>query len=334
MSDKVIEGAAAPGTILSDPELVAELKRHGPIEVPTEAEVLAAGYSPEAAKSIIARQKALAADYKASSGVGPLDYVLVKHMARSRDTRAERRGTAGNRYHDVRLGTGRRIRRRGERLTEVNFTDLLENQENLLEMVKCGRIRVYDPTTEEVIPFEMLKGGLANMLGHCQRELDEVVIGDSKDEEPSTEELSPLPPGDLAEKALQPPAPPVDNDHIAPGSERFSEETIAQAAEAPVIPSAPPAKADDVGLEPVEPTAEAPVEASDEPTGAPGVPPADTTENGEPTKEVPVLEMTEETLMAMNRHDLNRLAKEAGVAHPEKFSSKEKLMKDVLKAKE
>jgi hypothetical protein len=243
-------------------------------------------------------------------------HVLVQHMARSRDTRAERRGTPGNRCHDVRLGNGRRIRRIGERFNEVALEDLAENQETLLEMVKCGRIRIYDPETEELIPYETLAGAIPAIA--------EVSAESSNPIELPSTESTPIEP-----------SPPVDNEHVAPGAEQFSDEVIAGAAEVSVEPLAesPAETLEVVGQEDVtKPDGElsatiAAIDMAEQGKKVEEEPSAQ--EEPQAKEEAP--ELDEAELMALSRNKLNKAAKKYGIEDPESLQNKQAVV-DAMKA--
>jgi hypothetical protein len=75
----------------------------------------------------------------------PLDYVMVRHMGYSAETKAHRSARAGQRKQRMMLDTGRRIRCKGGRYTEVTFSDVLANFNTLLAGVRSGAIRVCRP---------------------------------------------------------------------------------------------------------------------------------------------------------------------------------------------
>ena len=243
---------------LTDKELLAG----PPVETPTLEKVIAAGYKPEVAAKIVARQQAMADRQKALKGASkPHDYVMVQHMKYSRETRALRANRAGHRYHDVTLDTGRRIHRQGKRLTEVHHDELMANHQQILELVRVGELKVIHPKGH-TLSYEDLKTHISNLLGQDEpggeARLD--LRGDHQAEpqmaalhreimtpEPTTEphgeptQENPVLTKELAEESKLPeptpgeapaPTPPVDNEHVAEGAEQFSEKTIAEAKEA------------------------------------------------------------------------------------------------------
>jgi len=231
-------------------------------------------------------------------------YVLVKHMARSRETKTERAANRGNRFNDIRLGGGRRIRRKGERLTEVSLADLAHNNEHLLEMVRIGKLRFYDPATMEELPYETLERAMGAL-----KELDPVATKATAETPAAAPVETPVtPPTDASESPAQPEAP------VNPMPEPAAPVAEPVAAAEPTTPEAPAAPTPEPAA-PVEPV-------------APVAPP--TTDTTEP---VDTIKAAEGQLLGMSRHDLNKLAKEAGIKHPEKLS-KENLVKAIMKAKE
>jgi len=83
----------------------------------------------------------------------PLDYVMIKHMGYSAETRRHRAIRAGQRRQKFILDNGRPIRGKGERFTEVSFTDLLKNFNMLLSGVQSGAIRICRP--DSLQPFSL-----------------------------------------------------------------------------------------------------------------------------------------------------------------------------------
>jgi hypothetical protein len=261
---------AKPNELVTDAELKAAAETNTPIPVPTEAEVLKAGYSPEVAKGIVARQEALAAAQHKKPLI-PLrgeDHIMVVHMKSSRETRPLRAARKGHRYHDVTLGNGRRIRQQGKRPSMLHFSQLLENHQHVLELIRVGELKAMDHTGK-VLSYEDLKKLLVSL--HPGLKLD--LRGDHQPEaqmaelhrqtmsqgEPTKEVPVPQPEPTkenpvlteqlAAETKLPEPhpeeapvtTPPVDNDHVAEGAEKFSEKAIAQ-AKATKKPHQPPHK--------------------------------------------------------------------------------------------
>lgn len=97
------------------------------------------------------------AESPGKGGGRPLDYVLVRHMARSPRTRTLRAARSGHRRQGVLLDDGTRIRKKGrKRFTEVALDTLADNNQRLLEYVQIGAIEVCDPKTERPISFDDL----------------------------------------------------------------------------------------------------------------------------------------------------------------------------------
>jgi hypothetical protein len=255
---------------LSDEQLLAG----PPVETPTLEEVIEAGYKPDVAASIVAKQQAMRARQlelqgdKVGKPIRGVDHVMIYHMKSSRQTRTLRALRKGHRYHDVTMVSGRRIRQRGKRPTEVHHDELVENHQHILELVRVGEIRVHDHTGKE-LTYEALKGHISNLLDEDQElrvegdhqdeakmaalhrqtmeHKDEVEVADkaSVELEPHGEptQENPTLTAELASESKLPdptpeevnalpniePTPPVDNEHVAEGAEQFSEETIAAA---------------------------------------------------------------------------------------------------------
>lgn len=91
-----------------------------------------------------------------SSDVRPtpqLDSVLVQHLAGSPRTRTLRASRSGHRRQGVLLDDGSRIRRKGDRPSELSIHDLVKNHTSILEHVRVGTVEICDPHTEEFIPY-------------------------------------------------------------------------------------------------------------------------------------------------------------------------------------
>lgn len=86
----------------------------------------------------------------------PLDYVMVKHLGYSPKTKVHRAARAGQRRQRLMLDTGRRIRFKGERFTEVSLTDLFKNFNTLLASVRSGAAEICRPDNLQPFTHEQL----------------------------------------------------------------------------------------------------------------------------------------------------------------------------------
>jgi len=234
--------------------------------------------------------------------VQPLDYVLVKNMASSRETRHIRSSSRGHRYNALVLEDGRRLRQKGDRFTEVTFKDLLSNHQQILELVRVGKLMVYAPD-EEVMPYDELK----QLVQHLSK-------GKKLD-------LS----GVQSEKDMLSVHPSAQDVSSQSAEEQDDEEDEDSAEEPKSTDTTKP----DMDLSAV-------IAASDQAeankTGEANPPPSeDEKKDTEPEDDG----YSEEGLLAMNRKDLNKIAeKEFKVKHPEKLGSKQEVVEAILNASE
>lgn len=150
----------------------------------------------------------------------PFDYFLVHHMARSRRTRTLRAARAGHRRQGVILDDGTRIKKRGERFTEIGVDKFLTAHSRLLEYVRVGAIEVHDPRTMQPIPYDELISVL--------KTLGKDLVGKGfKVDESAMVPQGPVPGSSSTENMA--PIPPEDSDLIP--SEEEAEAVIEAAAE-------------------------------------------------------------------------------------------------------
>jgi hypothetical protein len=233
------------------------------------------------------------------------DYVLIKNMASSRETRHIRSSSRGHRYNAIVLDTGRRIRQKGDRLTEVSLHDLLANHQQILELVRVGKLQVFAPD-QALLQYEELKGlvqhlakGKALDLTGAQSEKDSLALRLS-DKDASAQ-------GGAEESDEEDEDEDEKGDEGPEASEEPSETTPADSTEPDAGLSAETAKEGEV-------TSPSGDEKGTEP---------ESEDDG----------YSEEELLAMNRKDLNKIAeKEFRVKHPEKLGSKQEVVEAILNA--
>lgn len=129
----------------------------------------------------------------------PLDYVMIKHMGYSAETRRHRAIRAGQRRQKILLDNGRPIRSKGERYTEVPFTDLLKNFNALLGGVQSGAIRICRP--DNLQPFSLaqladLGARLAKDYSHDLK-IDETLLEPLVADQTDTQVWVPAPKGSV-----------------------------------------------------------------------------------------------------------------------------------------
>lgn len=239
------------------------------------------------------------------------DYVLIKNMASSRETRHIRSSSRGHRYNAIVLDTGRRIRQKGDRLTEVTFHDLLANHQQVLELVRVGKLQVFAPD-ESLLEYDALKGLIQTFakgkpldLSGVQTEKDSLALHLSHKD------------ASVQGDAEEPDEEDEDGEEDEDEDEKPSEAT-----------SADPTKPD-IDLSTVLAASD---QAEASKTGEANPPPS---EAGKKDAEPKDDGYSEEELLAMNRKDLNKIAeKEFRVKHPEKLGSKQEVVEAILNASE
>ena len=115
-----------------------------------------------------AREEAKAAAAEAAKPKPPreIDYVLVRHMARSPRARTMRAARAGHRRQGVLLDDGTRIRKKGrQRLTELAMETFVKNHARILEFVRVGALELVDPFDLEPIPYAELVDIAKKLVG-------------------------------------------------------------------------------------------------------------------------------------------------------------------------
>lgn len=129
-------------------------------------------WSEARARDKKAREEAKAAEAEANKPKPPreIDYVLVRHLARSPRARTMRAARAGHRRQGVLLDDGTRIRKKGrQRLTEVSLDVFVRNHARILEFVQVGTLELVDPADFQPIPYAEL---LEIAKKHVKGELD------------------------------------------------------------------------------------------------------------------------------------------------------------------
>jgi len=86
----------------------------------------------------------------------PLDYVMVRHLGYSARTKVHRAGRPGQRKQRLMLDDGRHIRCKGDRYTEVSFTDLFRNFNTLLASVRSGTAEICRPDSLQALTVDQL----------------------------------------------------------------------------------------------------------------------------------------------------------------------------------
>jgi len=225
----------------------------------------------------------------------PLDYVMVRHMGYSAETKTHRAVRAGQRKQRFMLDTGRRIKAKGDRYTEVAFEDVLKNFNTLLSGIRSGAVEVCRPDNLEAMTMDQfgeLGARLADDYKHDLK-VDETL-------------LEPLVGSDLTDKKVWVEKPKGKDTEITKPS---IEPAVIAAEERKKIE------------EPVEePKAE---EAKPVETGLLDDAGEDAAESEEET-------LTEEQMMEMSVKDLQKLAKEYGVKGPDKLHKKKDLVDAIM----
>jgi hypothetical protein len=165
----------------------------------------------------------------------PLDYVMIKHMGYSAETRRHRAVRAGQRRQKFILDNGRPIRGKGERFTEVSFTDLLKNFNMLLGGVRSGAIRVCRPDNLQPFSLAQLADLGARLAKDYEHDLkvDETLLEPLVADQTDTQVWIPVPKGsvDTTETPTE-------------AKEALAEVMSAVTAEVPVQPSVEPTTAE------------------------------------------------------------------------------------------
>jgi len=108
------------------------------------------------------------------------DYFLIKHLGTDRPTRGLRAANRGNRARPIIFDDGIRVLPGRLRVTELPFSDYLDNHESILDWVRAGVIEVQD-AQQRALSYEQLKA-LTAELGKG-REGFKVTVGVSLDQE-------------------------------------------------------------------------------------------------------------------------------------------------------
>lgn len=195
--------------------------------------------------------------------------VLIRHMGRNRRTRTLRAARAGHRRQGVILDNGTRIKKRGERLTQVSLQDLVNKHTRMLEYVRVGTIEVYYPTAQNRLSYDALVA-LLKEKGALK----------------------------IDERSMVP-------QDVVPGSDSPMNSAPTVAPEHQVVEPPPPAP---TPVEELEKELEEEAAEEETPTG-----------------------YTEAELMAMNRKELNKIAKnEFDIKDPASLPSKQAVVDAIL----
>jgi predicted amidohydrolase YtcJ len=108
------------------------------------------------------------------------NYFLIKHLGTDRPTRGLRAANRGNRARPIVFDDGIRVLNGRRRVTELPFSDYLDNHEAILDWVRAGVIEVQD-AQQHAISYEQLKA-LTAELGKG-REGFHVSVGVTPDQE-------------------------------------------------------------------------------------------------------------------------------------------------------
>jgi hypothetical protein len=244
-----------------------------------------------------------------------LNYVMVQHMGYAAETRAHRHIRPGGRKQRIMLDNGRRLRAKGDRYTEVTFSDVLANFNTLLGGVRNGTIQVCRPDNLQAVTLEQFLD-----LGE---RLSEDFKKDLKVDETL---LEPLVGSDLKDRKAWV-TKPKDADVTNPdmGQSELMAKVDQHEAEAKGEANPPPDTGllDDQGQPAAAEGAEGDTQLD---AGAEGESAEGDGEGGGEES------LTEEQMMAMSVKDLQKLAKEYKVKKPEKIHAKKDLVDAIMEA--